>query len=516
MPTNLTAFRGIVLGALLVLALAACGYGQIEPPTQTVGPSQSVSPDAASTLTPQPTRPASRYVTRTPTSGPPQPTPTPVKTLDVLPEELSGQKITFWHPWQGQMSGVLQEMVDEYNRTNRWGVNVEIHTFDGFTSLEQAFDTALATSDPPSLVAAYDDRAQHWDQGGQALVNLQTYVGDPTWGLGAEEQADFYPAFWQQGTAYLQDRRGNMTSRQLSIPLHRSELVLFYNQSWAVELGHTDFPETPFELRSQVCKASHANRGTNTDEQTGGLMISSLPASTPGKEIILQPEQLLGWIGAFGGQVSLPEGAGYQFNTPEAQRALEFLKDLQQDGCVYLSDSSTPADEFAARKGLVYIASTADLPAIKAAFSALDSQDEWVMLPFPSANGAAGVVAYGPSLIIPQSSRLQELAAWTLLEWLVYPPNQAHWAQAAGAYPTRYSTLEFLDSAAAADPAWATGLELLPNALAEPPLGSWSVVRWMMGDALAELFSGGFSSEQIPGLLKSLDQLAAEINTQAR
>ena len=80
------------------------------------------------------------------------------------------------------------------------------------------------------------------------------------------------------------------------------------------------------------------------------------------------------------------------------------------------------------------------------------------MIPFPTADGAANVVAYGPSLIIPQTNRLQQLAAWTLLEWLVYPPNQARWVQAVGAYPTRFSTTDLLESAISADPAWAAGI----------------------------------------------------------
>lgn len=512
---NLTPFWGILLGMLLVFALAACGNGQPELPTLTAAPSQAASPTADGTRTAQPTRPASRYATRTPTSGPPQPTPTPVKTLDVQPEELSGQKISFWHPWQGEPGETLQAIVDEYNRTNRWGVSVEILTFESFASLEGAFVTSLAAGDPPSLVVAYDDRAQHWDQGGQNLVNLQSYLGDPAWGLSAEEQADFYPLFLQQGVSYIPDSLAGVTSRQLGIPLHRSELVLFYNQSWAAELGYEELPVTPFELRSQVCEAARASR-SDEQGQAGGLLLSTLPASTPGREILLQPEQLLAWIGAFGGQVSLAEGAGYQFNTPEAQRALEFLKGLQEDGCVYLTDSSTPADEFAARNGLLYLASTAELPAIKEAFRLVDSQDEWVVLPFPTANGAAGVLAYGPSLVIPQTGKLQQLAAWTLLEWLVYPPNQARWVQAVGAYPTRFSTLDFLEPAIAADPAWAMGLELLPTALAEPALASWNVVRWMMGDALAELFSAEFDTTQIPALLEELDRSAAEISTQVR
>jgi multiple sugar transport system substrate-binding protein/sn-glycerol 3-phosphate transport system substrate-binding protein len=438
-----------------------------------------------------------------------------VHTIDVSPEELSGETITFWHPWQDQAGSLMQDLVDEYNRTNPWGVNVEVRTFDSFDNLEEALDTALAVGDPPNLLVAYDDRAQHWDQGAQTLVNLQAYVGDPTWGWSAEEQADFHPAFWQQGTAYLRDNRQRVTSRQLSVPLHRSQLVLYYNQSWAEELGYSEFPDTPLELRSQVCDAASAVQDETFPGQ-GGLLLSALPSSTPGKEILLQPEQLLGWIGAFGGQVSLAEGSGYQFDTPEARRAFEFLKGLQENGCIYLSSSPTPASEFADRQGLVYITSSADLPAIRSAFDAADNQDEWVMLPFPTANGPAGVVAYGPSLIIPKTHRLGQLAAWTLLEWLVDPANQARWVQAVDAYPTRFSTQESLESLASTDPAWASSFELLPNALAEPSLPSWSVVRWMMGDALAELLSADFTADQIPDLLASLDQLAAEINNQVR
>lgn len=513
--TNLTAFWGIVLGLMLGLSLAACGNGQIKEPLDTAAPTQETSATIAGTGKLQVTLPVSRYATRTPTSGPPQPTPTPVETIDVLPDELSGQKITFWYAWQGQVGDVMGAIVEEYNDTNRWGVRAEIRTFDSFASLEEALITSLAEGSPPSLLTVYDDRAQHWDRGGLKLVNLQAYIGDTVYGLTAEEQADFNSVFWQQGVAYWDDGRGGVTSRQLGIPLHRSALVLFYNQSWAAELGYTDPPITPVDLRSQVCTAAQTKSSASPDG-LGGLMLSALPASSQSREIVLHPEQFLGWINSFGGQVSLAEEAGYQFNTPETVRALEFLKDLQQDGCVYLSDNPSPADEFAARNGLLYLASTAEIPDIKAAFDTVDSQDEWIVLPFPTANGAAGVVAYGPSLVIPQTSKLQQLAAWTLLEWLVYPPNQARWVQAVGAYPPRYSTLDFLAQAISADPAWALGLELLPNAVSEPPLASWSVVRWAMGDALAELLSVEFDAEQIPNLLKELDRLAVEINAQVR
>jgi multiple sugar transport system substrate-binding protein len=512
--TNLTLFWRLILGLVLLVSLAACD-GNLD--GQTAAPaSPSETPSARTPITPRPSatdRP-SGYVTRTPASTEPQATPTAVDTLAVRPEQLAGQEVAFWAVDTGQARSVLQKMVDEYNRSNVWDVTAKLVIFDSFSSLEQAFTAALEAGNPPGLLAAYDDRLQHWNLGGSALADLQPYLADPNWGWSPSEQADFYAEFWQQGTAYLPESTSR-SAVQLSIPWLRSLLGLVYNQTWAKELGFANSPTTPAELRNQACQAAGRLDDADQDGQ-GGLMLSVIPGSTPGREMILSPEQFLGWVGAFGGQVELPEGAGYQFNTAEARRTLEFLQDLRQDKCLYLNPDSNPQADFAARQALLYIASSAELPAIQEALQAAGNQDEWAVLPFPSPNGEAGVVAFGPSLAIPQSNERRELAAWTLLKWLVEPDNQARWAQAVEAYPTRRSTLDALDRAARSDPQWGAGLSLLEQAQAEPSLPSWSVVRWMMGDALAQLFSASFTPDQIPDLLLNLDQQAAEVNNQVR
>ena len=510
----LTAFRGILLGMLLVMSLAGCDAARQGQVTADVTPQLTSN----ATLTHQPssttTARPSRYATRTPAQTTPEATAPAVATLGVEGKALDGLKITFWHVWSGQAGSVMQAMIDEYNRSNPWKVTVEASAFDSFASLEESFTAALSAGDPPSVLVAMDDQAQRWNSSGRALVDLAPYVVDPDWGMNASEQADFYPAFWQQGAAYEQTG-GGRTLRQLSVPLHRFELVLYYNKTWAMELGYRQAPDTPGELSSQACGAARALSETGQNE-LGGLMLSTLPASTAGREIILYPEQLLGWIGMFGGEVLLPAGENYQFNTPEALRAFELLKDLRQEGCIYLSDSPTPQDDFARRQALFYLASTAELPDMRAAFLSAGNSDQWTILPFPADGGEPRPVAYGPSLVIPQTSLEQQVAAWTLLEWLVTPSNQARWVQAIGAYPTRLSTRELLEEATQADATWGTGLELLANAQAEPSHPSWGMVRWVMGDALAELMSAEFVFEQIPSLLETIDQVVAEVNNQVR
>ena len=74
-------------------------------------------------------------------------------------------------------------------------------------------------------------------------------------------------------------------------------------------------------------------------------MISSLPATTPSKEIILQPEQLLGWIGSFGGQVSLPEGAAA---SNEDWQACDDLFDQAEPGTAYYDFADTCGNKWTA------------------------------------------------------------------------------------------------------------------------------------------------------------------------
>ena len=132
------------------------------------------------------------------------------------------------------------------------------------------------------------------------------------------------------------------------------------------------------------------------------------------------------------------------------------------------------------------VGSLFDIPAQQEAFSQAGSTDEWAVIPFPSRNQAV-VDTYGPSLLITRSTPAQQLAAWLVVKWLVYPPNQTEWVSELETYPTRQSTLSYLDETSNHNPQWTQALSLLPVARSEPSLASWSVMRWALNDAMAQL-----------------------------
>jgi ABC-type glycerol-3-phosphate transport system substrate-binding protein len=172
-----------------------------------------------------------------------------------------------------------------------------------------------------------------------------------------------------------------------------------------------------------------------------------------------------------------------------------------------------PQSEFASRQTLFVVGSLYDIPAQREAYAQVGNTDEWLVIPFPSSNKPV-VDTYGPSLLITRSIPAQQLAAWLVVKWLVYPPNLAEWVKAIETYPTRQSTLSYLSEAASARSEWGESLELLPDARSEPTLASWSVMRWALNDAMAELTNLQFTKDKIPLLLENLDNVATEIFNQ--
>ena len=494
----LTLFYGFTLGLALILAvIAAFQQRNSVPDTPLVtqeGLSQTASPTRDSTQ---------EQRNHTPTSLPAIP-PTPnEKTpspLGVTMTALNGLQVSLWHPWTGSTGETLQAILEEFSRTNRWGITIRPSAYEGFGRLDEAVEVALSSDSLPDVLVDYGYQARHWD-GNDTLVNLTPYVEDPIWGLTGEQQADFYPAFWAEDLVFTDSSDQTM---RLGIPFYRSAYALFYNLSWGRQLGYPDPPATLEEFRERACAAA-VNITEQSDKSNlgkGGWLI------TP------QPGILVGWIYAFGGNIINPTGSGYLFNTPETRQALAYLKGLQTSGCAWYETGLEPASEFANRRALFIIGSLFDISAQQQVLDQAGSADEWLVIPFPS--GSQPVVTYGPSLAVTRSIPAQQLAAWLVIEWLVYPPNQARWVAALEAYPTRQSTLDYLSEAAGARTQWAQALELLPDARSEPSLASWSVMRWVLEDATAQLFDPQTSADQIPSLLENLDSLAAEILTQVR
>ena len=480
-----------LLIAPLVLVVFLAGCNQLPTPV----PKTEITPDH----TPSPSPRAS--ITQRQPSLTPNPTTQPVPRLEIQSSDLQGVVIRFWHTWQASGKDVIQALVDEFNLSNEWKMIIVPVQQGSLDEMSINVNAALQTGETPDLVVGYLHQAQAWETTGK-LVDLNPYVQDPVWGLSSEEQADFYPIFWEQDRSSL---------KRLGVPAQRSGQVLFYNRTWAQELGYAAPPISPDQFREQVCDAAAANLEDDRQDNDG----------TGGWAINTHYSAMLGWIYAFGGEIIRlpPSGSGqsvYRFDSAQIEDSFTFLRSLYDNGCAWLPESQFPvgdnAAEFADRRALFISASVMDIPHQAQTFRQAGNNDEWTVIPFPSPAGQPAINVYGPAYEIISSSPERQLAAWVFMKWLLSPANQARLVEATGTYPVRTSVRKYLVGYETSYPQWAVAVELLSMAHTEPPYPSWNTVRWAVSDASTQLFRSYFKIDQVPLLAGLLDQTADELD----
>jgi multiple sugar transport system substrate-binding protein len=422
---------------------------------------------------------------------------TPITKINLEADELKGAIIEFWHPWSGETGEMLQTIVEEFNLTNEWGILVVPFFIGTFDQMDEQLSLAIEEGDAPDLAIGFKHQVLAWDSIGK-IVDLNTYIADPVWGFSLEEQADFYPVFWEMGVH---------ADQYLGLIAQASGQMLFYNQTWASELGFMTPPTSPEQFYGQACAAVLANFNDENEEnnRTGGWIISTDYAA------------MLGWIYAFGGDITKNPAresneSVYQFSKPEIQEAFTFLRRMYDDGCAWVAESQYTETEFVERLGLFSVGSMSDLAQQVNTFRKAGKRDEWTVIPFPSTSKNPIFPVYGPLFTILESSPEEQLASWLWIKWLSNPVNQAQLITSSGLFPLRESTRLQLQEHEQQNPQWGAAVELLPLAKSEPSYISWRTVRWALADASTQLFRSYFTPSQIPTLLEFLDQTAAELH----
>ena len=442
--------------------------------------------------------PPTPWVTGTPRPGvtedlSAQATPTrAVSSLGVSKEALRGTQVKVWHPWFGAEAGLFESQVAQFNQQNEWGIVVSAESKQGFAELYEQTTNALEDSVNPHMVIALPEYALGWQKN---VVDLNTYLLDPEYGLTALESSDFATAIW------LQDEVDGI---RYGVPAQRTARFLLYNQTWARELGFLVPPKNSTEFEIQAC-AAHAALGKDGDpsnDALGGWIIDP------------NANTALAWMLAFDGGIR--EEQGYRFLAPGNVAAFKYLKVLQQKSCAWVPSPDLPVNErFVMRQALFATAGLEELPDQERAFLTSGSQDEWTVLTFPGPEREA-LVVYGSSFVMFQSDDVPQLAAWLFMRWMVSPENQARWVQSTGLFPMRSATLNLLGDYSAAHPQWAEATKLLSKGEPTPQLPSWRSVRVMLGDGFADMFDvirhPDLTDGQVPVVLKQMEDIAAELN----
>jgi multiple sugar transport system substrate-binding protein len=325
------------------------------------------------------------------------------------------------------------------------------------------------------------------------VINLNDYINSTDTGMTLVETLDFPLVFWEQD---------QVNGYRFGIPIQRTGEVLFYNRSWAKELGFSEPPSTPEEVKAQACAAARLqlkdldpnNRGT------GGWIINT------------DPLPVISWMFAFGADRMPDDPTGeYQLNTPAIVQAFTFLHDLFDQGCAWISRMPDPALYFANRQALFYSGSLIDIPLQARVMDNAGNKDEWLVLPYPHTDGIPVLVVSGSSLAIIHATPKEQMAAWLFSRWLLNPERLARLDAASGSFPVRISSLDYLDDFRQQHPQWSQAISWLVWAQPAPRQPSWRAARWVISDAAWNVFNPNILPTPISFILEQAETTIPEI-----
>jgi ABC-type glycerol-3-phosphate transport system substrate-binding protein len=211
---------------------------------------------------------------------------------------------------------------------------------------------------------------------------------------------------------------------------------------------------------------------------------------------------------AFGGGVA--DGSSYALRTDPNLATLQFIKGLFDSHCAWLSTEPVPFDSFARRNALFISSDLSELPAEMQSMKNLKNFDEWTVLPFPGPE-TSGLITYGPSYSVLQSTPEKQLAAWLFARWMLSPQIQAQWVEQTGLFPLRHSVMDMISSYLLASPQWGAAVATLPKAQNVPQMASWRKTRYVLEDGMTVLFQENLPLTKLPDLLVEMDTMAQEL-----
>ncbi len=403
----------------------------------------------------------------------------PTTEGDYAGVDPSNQTVIYWHQQPGNNQKVLEGMVDTFNKNNPWKIKVQ-PVFKGNTGvIFQAMLAAFQTKDLPNFTAAYQNEAGMY-QNVNALVDLNTFVNDKTYGFGKAGMDDFFPAF------LAQDVNPQFNNQRLGIAVFRSLEVLYYNKDALTALGYSAPPKTWDEFEAMGCKykdsgADRLGYEVNTD-------ASFVAAATFGQ----------------GGDVYDPAANKFTLDSDAAKVAPTVLQDMVQKGCAALPAAAFgDQNDFAAQKALFYTGTSAGFTFVRAAIEKTGKTFNWDIAPIPYKDQPVGDV-FGASVSIVNSTKEKNLASWLFLRWFTEPDQQAQWAQTINYFPVRKSVAASMTDYFAKNPQYKSGFDLLNSIKAEPPIVAWNPVRLKITAAFNDVLDG-----------KPVDETFAKLNDDA-
>ena len=416
---------------------------------------------------------------------------------DLAGIDMSGQNVVWWYNHSGGREEQLLEIIAEYNETNPCGITVEGINQGGYNDIRDAVNASVASGEVPATLVVGYQNDQAFYQLNDTLVDLDTYLNDPKWGLNEEEQAAYFQSFFNQSI------HPSFDNQRLGFPPNRSIELLHYNKTYLEELGYDGPPTTPEEFVEMSCAAAAAS-----ESGVGGYVIRD------------DASGVAAWTFAFGGDILTEDGTGYNYSGDATVQAMQMLQELATEGedgqiCGYLFDGF-PNPEIASRNALFAMGSSSGIPFYAGDFATIAEEagtepDEYAVAAIPHTTADPVMNIYGGDVMIVQTTPEQQLAAWDFIKWFTSPEPQAKWVAASNYFPTNSGTSEYLGDYVDSNPVFGDAIDLLNYGKFEPQLISYQAVRDEALNSLIEIVQGADVESTLSDLTETANELQEEL-----
>lgn len=389
----------------------------------------------------------------------------PVKTGTYKDVNPRGVKITWWHNHTKAREAALKTAVDQFNKSNPWGITVDPVSKGRYPEIYQAMLAGIIDKTVPALIVAYAGQAAQY-QLANALVDLDVFVKDNTLGLGADFDGDFYSSF------LASDVNSQLGNQRLGMPVYRSMEVLYYNVDALKALGASAPPKTWDDFKQLACQYVQANPGAD------------------GFQVRVDASFIAAATFAQGADIYDTKADRFKYDEPAAKLMPQAMQDMVSQGCAKpLTDPASGSDEqaFIDQAALFYIDSTSSIPSLTSSIQGLKKPFKWDAAAIPYGERPVQNV-YGASVSVPRTTPEQELAAWLFLRWYTETQQQVDWATATSYFPVRRSTKDGLQPVFEKNQPYLSAFNLLNGETkAEPPIAAYEDIRTLASAAFEGL-----------------------------
>lgn len=409
---------------------------------------------------------------------------------DLASVDPSGQTVVYWHQFGGAQLATMTALIEQFNSTNEYGITVEGIAQGNYNDIRDLMNSAIISGETPNLVAGYaNDAASYFLDGG--ATDLNAYLNDATWGLSADQLADFNTALLDFNTIQGEPFNGAL----VAFPHQASAQVFIANNTLLEELGFAEVPRSIEDFMASACASAQSTTADGTPRY--------------GYPVTTDSSAFESWVAAFGGVVF--DGENYLFDSPEVAAALQLYQDLYNQGCGYIpAERYSEQTDFALGLTPYYPSSTAGFTYVLAANSDNGFTGTWTPNSFPHAEGHEALQVFVPAIIMPPGTPEAQLASWLFLKFLVSPEAAQMWSEGTGYFNPVLSTVDSMsvDTFPNPDlyPYFAAGAALVNDPAItlynSPNVPSYGSIRSHVSEAVANVTSNGMSVADAAALLQ--------------